>query len=116
YLANYFLDAELPDLTVLGLLGVLGRNDDVGNAYDFAVLVNDGNLRFCVRTKPGAFAILADTRELTAKPMRVHDWRRHEFGCFVAGITKHQSLVARALLGMSLALRFGPIDALRNVG
>ena len=47
--------------------------------------------------------------------MREHDRRRHQFRRFVAGETKHQTLIARALLGVPFALRLACIHALRDI-
>ncbi len=101
---------------VLDLLGVLGGNDDVGNADRLSVLVNDRDLRLRVGPEPVGFAALADPGQLAAEPMREHDRRRHQFRRVVAGETEHQSLVARALFGRLLPLRFFRVDALRNIG
>ena len=59
------------------------------------------DLRLRVGTQPVGFAALADARELAAEAMREHDRRRHQLRRFVAGVTEHQALVARALLGVS---------------
>lgn len=47
--------------------------------------------------------------------MREHDRRGHQLGRFIAGITKHQALIAGALFRLLLALRGLGIDTLRNV-
>ena len=44
HFADDLFDAELFDLGVLDVLGVLRRDDDVGNADWFPVIVNDGDL------------------------------------------------------------------------
>ena len=48
--------------------------------------------------------------------MRKHDRRRHEFRRFVAGVTEHQTLIARALLRRVLAVGRARIDALCDIG
>ncbi len=47
--------------------------------------------------------------------MRKHDRRRHELRRFVAGVTKHQPLIARALFGRFFAIGCARIDALGDV-
>ena len=94
------------------LLGVLRRDDDIGNADRLAVFVNDRDLRLRIGPKPFRLAALADARQLAAEPVRKHNRRRHQFRCVVAGETEHEALVACALLGAGLALGLLRIDAL----
>ena len=47
--------------------------------------------------------------------MRKHDRRWHQLGSLVAGVTKHNPLIARPLLGRLLPLGFLRIDALGDV-
>ena len=47
--------------------------------------------------------------------MRKHDRRRHVFGRLVTGVTKHDALVASALLGCVFALSGRRVDSLGNV-
>ena len=49
------------------------------------------------------------------EPMGKHDRRRHQLRRFVAGVTKHQTLIARALFGRVLAIGCACIHALGDV-
>jgi len=113
---NDLLDAEFLDLRVRHAFGVLGRDDDVGDRDGLAVLVNDRDLALGVRAQPFHLAALADAREFAAQTVREHDRRRHELRRLVARIAKHQALIARALLGVLLAIGLPGIHALRDVG
>ena len=95
---------------------MLGGNDDVRNADRDAAFVDHGDLRLRVGTEPARLAALADPSQLATEAMRKHDRRRHQFHRLVAGKTEHQTLVARALLGMAFAFRIGRVYALRDVG
>ena len=116
HLPDDVLDAELLDVGVLGVGGVLRGNDHVRDGDRLAVLVDDRHLRLGVGTQPRARAALADLRELAAEAVREHDRRRHQLGRVVAGVAEHQALVAGALLGGLLALGLAGIDALGDVG
>src|SRR3954451_14461206 len=60
HLADHFLDAEFFDLAMIDIFGVLGGDDDVGDADRLAVLVNYRALRFRVCPEPWRLAALAD--------------------------------------------------------
>ena len=115
-LADHFFDAELFDRRVRDVGGVLGRDDDVRNADRLAVVVDHRDLRLRVRAQPRGAAGLANLGQRAAEAMREHDRRRHQLRRFVAGVTEHQALVARALLPGLLALDLARVDALRDVG
>ncbi len=115
-LPDHFLDDEAADLGLLDVFRVLGGNDDVRNADRHAALVDHGDLRLRVGTEPARLAALADAGQLATEAMREHDRRRHQFRRLVAGKTEHQTLVARALLGVAFAFRIARVHALRDVG
>ena len=97
--------------------GVLGGDDDVDDTGRLAVGVFDGDLGLRVGAQPlGEFAGLADARELAAEAVREHDRRGHQLRRLVAGVAKHDALVARALLGVLFPIRLLGIHALRDVG
>ncbi len=117
HLLDHLLDAEFFDLGVAHVSGVLSGDDDVDDARGLAIDVFDGNLAFGVRAQPlGKLTSLADAGQLTAKAMRKHDRCRHQLGCFVTSITKHDALVASALFTVLFAFGFSGIDALSDVG
>src|ERR1700730_10500385 len=92
---------------------MLGRQDDLGDAGRFAVLIFDGHLAFGVRPKLGGFARagLSLKGKLFENFVRVVNWRRHERRSFTASVAEHNSLIAR-----SLVLIASSVDALRDVG
>ncbi len=111
------LDAELLDLGVAHVSGVLSGDDDVDDARGLAIDVFDGNLAFGVGTEPlGKLTSLADAGQLTAKAMRKHDRCRHQLGCFVTSIAKHDALVASALFTVLFAFGFRSVHTLSDVG
>ena len=109
------LDAELLDLFVRDVGGVLGRDDDVLDSHRPAVFVGDRDLRLRVGPQPRHLAALADLGQLAAETVREHDRRRHQLGRLVAGVAEHQPLVAGALLGGLLPRGLLRVDALRDV-
>ena len=110
------LDAEFLDLGVRYVGRMLGRNDHIDDAGGLAIDILDGHLGFCVRAQPlGELAGLADTGELAAEAMGVHDRRGHQLGRFIAGIAKHDALVAGTLLVGFLAIRLLGVHALGNI-
>src|SRR5438067_7376554 len=115
HLPNHLLDAKLFDFLVIDFLGVLGGDNDVGNADRFSVLVNHRDLRLRVGPEPIGFAALANPRQLAAEPMGEHDRSRHQFRSIIAGETEHQALVARALLRRLLSLGLLRVHSLRDI-
>ena len=104
------------NLLVLHIGRVLVGNDDGVDADGLVALVLDGDLRLAVGAQPGDLAALAGLAESFAEIVRVHDRRGHQLGRLGAGETKHQSLVARALLGGGFAFGGLVVHALRDVG
>ena len=82
------------------------------NAVGFAVDITHGDLAFGIGPQKGQLAAFAKLRLALHHAVRIVDGRRHEFGCFVAGVTKHQALVARA--SVHVVVR-GVVDALGDV-
>src|SRR6478609_5882362 len=101
---------------MLHVARMLSRYNDAGNADGFAVFVDDRNLRFRVWPQPADFVILANTGEFAPEPMRKHDRRRREFWRLVAGVTEHQSLIARALFCGVLTFNRTGVYALCDIG
>ena len=95
---------------------MLGRDDDIGHADGFAVLIENGNLAFRVRAEPFHLAGFADGSEFAAEAVGEHDRSGHEFRGLVAGVAEHEALVAGALLCSGFALGFLIIHSLRDVG
>ncbi len=117
HLPDHFLDQKSRIVGVLHALGVLRGDDDVGNADRLVVLVDDAETwLFASGRSQVDLAALADARQLAAQTMGEHDRRRHQLGRLVARVPKHQALVARALLGVALALGGFFVHALRDVG
>ena len=113
---NHVRNTELFNLAVRNIRRMLGGDDDVGNGDGLAVFIDDGNLGFGIGAQPRNIAGLPDPGEFPSQPVRIHDWSRHEFRSLVAGVTKHQSLIAGPLLGGFLALGFAGVDPLRDIG
>src|SRR5207253_1384211 len=86
---NYFLDYALyeclPDLLVLYIGRVLGRNDYSIDANRAVAFVLDGNLRLCIRTEPWQFARFAQPCQLSTEAVAQLDRGRHQFRSFPHG-------------------------------
>ncbi len=97
--------------------GVLGGDDHVHDAGGLAVHILHGDLGLGVGAQPfGLFACLANAGQLTTETVGVHDRRGHQLRRLIAGITKHDTLVAGALLGGLFALGLLGVHTLRDVG
>ena len=114
-LANDFADEEIAKLLVLHFRGVLRGNDHIRDADHVEALINHRDLRLRIGPQPADLAALADAGQSAPQSMGKHDRRRHEFRRLVTGVTKHQSLVARTLLGVALAFGRGGVHALSDV-
>ena len=75
---------------------VLGRQHHGVNAVGFAVHIAQGDLAFRVGAQKRQAAVFAQLGLALHQTVRVMDRRGHELGRFVAGVAKHQALVARA--------------------
>ena len=117
HLLDDLLDAELLDFGVLNAGGMLGGDHHVDDAGGLAIHILHGDLALGVGAQPlGGLACLADLGQLAAQAVSVHDRRWHQLGRFVAGIAKHQALVACALFGGLLALGLLGVHTLGDVG
>ena len=115
-LANDFLNAEFLDLLVTYSLSVLGGDHDIDNADRLAIDIFDGDLALRVGTEPLGGTALAESGQFAAEAVGIHDRGRHQLRCLVAGVTEHQSLIARTLLGGLLAIGFLGIHPLGDIG
>jgi len=93
---------------------MLGRQDDGIHAKDRAGfgVITQRHLRFGVRTQPRQAAIFTQFGLALHQTVGIVNRSRHQLRGFVAGIAKHQALVARALVQIE-ALAFG--HTLRNI-
>ena len=116
-LLDDLLDAELLDHGVAHVCGVLRGDNHVHDAGRLAIDVFDGDLALGVRTQPlGELASLADLGQLTTEAMSEHDRGRHELWSLITSVTKHNALVASALLSVLFAFCFLGVHALSDVG
>ena len=90
---------------------MLGGEDDGVDTGDFVVFVAEGHLRFGIRAQPRQHTVAAHFRLPLNQTVRVGNRRGHQGRCFVAGIAKHQALVAGTLFAFFFA-----IHALGDVG
>jgi hypothetical protein len=84
-------------------------------AHRLITIVFDRDLRFGVGTQPGNLPRFSQPRQLAPQFVGEGNRRRHELRSFIAGKTKHQSLIACALFVRAFAIRGGAIDTLLNV-
>ncbi len=89
---------------------MLSRQNNRINGDGFAVFVAQCDLTFRVWTQPRQNTVFAQTRLAFHQPMGVINGRRHQHRRFVAGVAKHQTLVASTDIFV-LAL----VDALGNI-
>jgi hypothetical protein len=108
-------DAEIANLAVFHVSAVLRGDNDVRNAHGLVVVVLDRDLALCVGPKPFDLSSLTDASQFATEAMGEHDWRRHQFGRFIGGVTKHQALVASALFGGFFSFRGAVVDTLGDV-
>ena len=77
-----------------------------------AVHIAHGDLTLGVRAQKGQTTILAQLCLALDQSVRVVDGRRHQFGRFVAGVAKHQALIASAGVQMIIG---GVVHTLGNI-
>jgi len=92
---------------------VLGRQHHGVDGMRLAVDVADRHLRLGVRAQPRQAAVLAQFGLALGEAVREVDRHRHQHRRFVAGVAKHQALVAGALVEVVVVRA---IHALRDVG
>ena len=110
----------LADLLGADLITVLRGNDNGIYANGLAVLIIfNGNLGFAVGAQIFERAVLAHLGQTECQLVRKRDRQRHQFGGFIASVTKHQALVARTnveLVGVAILGFKGLVNAHCNVG
>ncbi|CSA91580.1 Uncharacterised protein [Vibrio cholerae] len=89
---------------------MLSRQNYSINTYDLALVILEGHLRFRIRAQPWQCAIFTNFSLALHQTMRIGDRCWHQHFSFVGCITKHDALVARALL-----FRIGFINTLVDV-
>src|ERR671918_84815 len=94
------IDDRLSQFVVFNIRTMLRGDNDALNLQGLAVTVLNGHLRLAVGPKEISFAAFANLRQIFNQAMRHLNRKGHEFGSFIARITEHHSLIARALLLM----------------
>ena len=95
FLNNQF-DHILLDLVMCGIRIVLGGNNNRIHTDRLSVFVFHRNLGLSVRTEISQSFILADFGKSPGQFVSQGDRQRHQFRCFVTGVTEHHALVAGA--------------------
>ena len=90
---------------------MLGGQHHRLEAHRLIVLVAQGHLALGIGPQPRELAVLAHLRLALHQPVRERDGRRHQHVGLVGRVAEHQTLIARALLALVLA-----VDALGDVG
>ena len=106
------LDHRLADLLLAHVRVVLGGHHHGVDRDRLAIDVLDRKLALGVRAQPRQAAVLAHFGLALHDAVRVVDRQRHQAGRFVGGETKHQTLIAGALVERIVA---GVVHALRDV-
>ena len=91
---------------------MLGADHHGVHAHGLIAVVFNGDLAFGVRAQVGQL-LLTQLGEFDQQAVAEVDGQRHEVGGLVAGIAKHQALVASALLFVQA---FTFVTALGDVG
>ncbi|MNH10770.1 hypothetical protein D3C79_702590 [compost metagenome] len=92
------------------IFGMLSGQHHCVDADDFAVVILESDLAFCVRTQPRQGTVFTDFGLALYQTVRVSHRRRHQHFGFVGGIAKHQALVAGTLFQ-----RIGTVNALIDI-
>jgi len=92
---------------------VLVADDHRIDACGLVAIVLDGDLALGIRPQPGDIAVLAHSRGVHQKLVRIGNGCRHQLGCFGTGETEHHALVTGALLTV---IETGSRNALADVG
>ncbi len=96
--------------------GVLGGDDDVGDADDLEPVVFHGDLAFCIGPQPVHHAAFPDGGEGATEAVGEHDGSGHEFRGFGACVPEHDALIPGALFGGVFSFGGDGVDALGDVG
>ncbi len=89
---------------------MLVRDDDLGGGNGLALFILHGDLALGIRAQT-LLAIVAGFGQKLQDALRIIKWRRHQVRGFIAGIAKHDALVASTLFLVGAV-----IDTLSNVG
>jgi len=90
---NISLDAFVADFFVVQLVGVLTANDDCVDTNRFAIVIFHSDLALAVGVHPWQCAIFTDFRHAAGQLVGIIDWHRHQGFGFIAGKTKHHTLI-----------------------
>ncbi len=102
---NDVVDHPASNLFLRHRVGVLSGNHDRIDPSSLPVDVLDGYLALAVRAQPIDRTSVTQLGDLVDDAVRESDWQRHQFRRLIAGITKHQALVASSIC----------IDTLRDI-
>ena len=110
---NHFFDHGFAQGLERDIGRMLGRQHNGINRNRPPIDVAQSDLALGIRTQPGQTAVAAQIGLTLDQPMREVDRRRHEFGCLIAGVAKHQALIASTLIEI-VVMR--PIHTTRDIG
>ena len=85
---------------------MLMRNYDSINTYRLIAFILNRNLTFCIRTQKIHYLIFTQVCSIPQNFMRIHNWSRHKFRCFIACKTKHHTLITGTLLTFKFVQAF----------
>ena len=77
---------------------MLGGQHNGINTVRLAMQIFDGDLTLGIRAQPRQATIFAQQCLTLNDAVRKVDRQWHQSVCFIAGVTEHQALVARALI------------------
>ena len=89
---------------------MLGREDNRIDGYWNTSFISQCYLAFCIRTQPGQHTVFTQLCLALDQSMSVVNRRGHQHISLVAGIAKHQALIA----GTNIFV-FSGIDSLSNI-
>ena len=115
-LDDFLFDLGMLEFLAVHLFVVLGGDDDSVNADRLVIfVVFDGDLGLGVRTEPLDLALFAEVLDFFHELVGEADRERHQFLCFLHGITEHHALVASTLLVVFLAFGGLGVNALGDI-
>ncbi len=106
------LDHGFAQLRQVDVRRVLRRQHHGVDRVRLAVDIADRDLRLRIRAQPGQAAVAAQVGLALDQAVRQVDRQRHQFRRFIARVTEHQALVARALVEVVVVRA---VHALRDV-